>query len=952
MTSTTSLRTFTDSHRIEAKGGEWNVTAMGGGWIGKFDIPAASYEQFLELTHDYIFTKRGACSLLEQHLKVEGKVQGPILIDLDFKFPSGGPLTRRFTADQLQRFVNAYVTAFYKFFKQPAETGPLQFFVMLKPAPEDDKAHGCHKDGVHIVCPNITTYPEIQFALRGYLLQSGIMESIFGPTGFTNAPQDCFDIRVIATNNWFLYGACKPDKAWYKVETLYEATDSCIEEVDASELTPLELTKMFSIRYGHNKVTDIVLKEGVDVEWLGLVQRWGAGSNFAKAAKSPSLKASSGAEPSPFSLDTTSDGLIQISGISVRSDHQPDDIKIAYRLIRECLIPERRVREYHDWVKMGMLLHNIAPGEESLKEWMDFSRRIKGSESTADTVYTEKWKLLPAESSAINRGRKPLMMGSLHHWAKEDNPAKYREIMSESNRDSALLNDSGSHVSMAEQVIRMYRHEFRCTPLKKGATAAAMDWFQFSGHTWRNLKTCMRLRERLSNEVRHTFIEADRKVGEQITKATNEDDRQRLEAKRKAIFKIEGHLQNSGYKDSVMKESVEKFYDEEFLQNMNMDATTVGFSNGVLELRHKGSDGKLHTHFRPGMPDDCISFQMGRGCGSESIPYIPYDPAAASPPPEYAEITDFFTKIYPDPVLREYVLTLLSACLEGANREQKFYIMTGGGSNGKSKIVELMSSTFGEYQETLGTTAITRKRPESGAANPDLVVLKCKRFVSMVEPDEGEKINTASMKQLSGEDVVKARALFQDQDAFVIMARIFMCCNDMPPVSSMDNGTWRRLRVIPHVAKFVDHGQAVDESKHIHYKDLLLDAKIRRWRPYFASLLVWYYDNHYLVHGLKEPAAVVAASNKYKEENDAFAAFCQECIVKETGSEVKVKDILARHKEWSKFNPGKKVMRKEDILTRLTEIYGKPVDAAGKTYAGFRVAYEDEDVSGNVIAMI
>jgi putative DNA primase/helicase len=222
----------------------------------------------------------------------------------------------------------------------------------------------------------------------------------------------------------------------------------------------------------------------------------------------------------------------------------------------------------------------------------------------------------------------------------------------------------------------------------------------------------------------------------------------------------------------------------------------------------------------------------------------------------------------------------------------------------------------------------------------------------MSEPDEGEKINTASMKQLSGEDVVKARALFQDQDAFVIMAKIFMLCNDLPPVSSMDNGTWRRLRVIPHVAKFVDHGQAVDAEKHIHYKDLLLDSKIRRWRPYFASLLAWYYENHYLRHGLIPPPQVTAASMQYKEENDSFAAFCQDCIVRETGTETKVRDIMGRYKEWTKFNVGKKVMQTKDILTRLTEVYGKPVDAAGKVYAGFRLSYDDEDISGNGITMI
>jgi P4 family phage/plasmid primase-like protien len=295
-------------------------------------------------------------------------------------------------------------------------------------------------------------------------------------------------------------------------------------------------------------------------------------------------------------------------------------------------------------------------------------------------------------------------------------------------------------------------------------------------------------------------------------------------------------------------------------------------------------------------------------------------------------------------VLREYALTLFSSCLEGANREQKFYIMTGVGSNGKSKIVELMSKTFGEYQETIGTTALTRKRPDSGAANPDLVVLKCKRFVSMSEPDEGEKLNSASMKQLSGEDTVKARALFQDQDQFVIMAKIFMLCNDLPPVSAEDGGTWRRLRVIPHVAKFVDHDKPTDPTNHVYHKDLMLDGKIARWRPSFAALLVHYYETRYLRGGLKEPAQVTAASTKYKEENDAFASFNQDCLVREVGAEIKLLDILQRYKEWAKYNPGRKILQKSGFITKMNEHYGQPVDAAGKTYAGVRFV-DDEDAA-------
>lgn len=93
----------------------------------------------------------------------------------------------------------------------------------------------------------------------------------------------------------------------------------------------------------------------------------------------------------------------------------------------------------------------------------------------------------------------------------------------------------------------------------------------------------------------------------------------------------------------------------------------------------------------------------------------------------------------------------------------------------------------------------------------------------------------------------------------------------------------------------------------------------------------------------------MTASNKYKEENDAFAAFCQDCLVKEVGAEARAMDILQRYKDWIRFNPGRKMLQKKDILQRMAELYGKPVDPAGKVFAGVRLAEEGEDISGNVI---
>lgn len=954
-----NLRSYLDTRRVTSA--DWNLTGWGNRWSGKYKIPQDEYTAFLTLIHDHVFTKGLACGILEKHKK-----QSPIIIDLDFRYAAGGPLRRRFTEDQVREFVAAYADAVAKFISPLPD---LQFFVSLKPAPEVDSAKDEHKDGVHIMCPRLTTKREIQCAIRGHLLQSGAIERIFSSTGMINTPEDCLDLSVMRTsnpNNWFLYGACKPDKAWYKVEHVYSATIPTeyseitagdLEENDISQWSSLELVKLLSLQLGHDEPTALTFRSDPETvaNWTQMLQRYSSGNNWANLGhggariRTPGLGSSAIATDVPeLTLNPHEDvDMVQLSGMSVRTPYSDADIKLAYRIVAECLDPVKRAKNYHDWVALGMLLHNISDSDLSRDTWATFSRRAPGCANTPDSVYLDKWRLLPADSSAIQRGRKLLMMGTLHMWAKLDAPTIYDTITKEANTELALLNSSGTHDTIANLVLRMYREEFRCTPPKKGSTATTFEWYQYEKHAWRSLMTWTTLRSRLGNDVRDIYLLAERNLINRELATTDQGDKERIQAQKKNITKITTQLQTTGFKECVMKEVTDKFYDEDFLKHMNQDPTLVGFENGVLELRSPGDDGRPHAKFRPGRPDDCVSFQMGRGMvGLDAIPYIPYDPAA--PTPEHLEVIDFFEKIYPDPVLREYAMTLYSACLEGANHEQKFYIMSGSGGNGKSKIIDLMGKTFGEYQDSLSATALTRKRADAGNANPEFIDLKAKRFVSMVEPEEGEKINTSLMKQLSGQDMLKVRGLYRGQEGFIFTARIFMSCNELPAVSSMDNGTWRRLRVIPHVATFVEEGKPTNPAAHIHPRDPLLDSKIQRWRPYFASILVWYYEHRYLCGGLKEPAQVTAASNKYKEENDSFAAFCQECLIKEMGAETRAQDILVRYKEWIRFNPGKKPMQRPAVLLKMAEVYGQPIEG-GKLFAGVRIAEEGEDISGNLI---
>jgi P4 family phage/plasmid primase-like protien len=359
-----------------------------------------------------------------------------------------------------------------------------------------------------------------------------------------------------------------------------------------------------------------------------------------------------------------------------------------------------------------------------------------------------------------------------------------------------------------------------------------------------------------------------------------------------------------------------------------------------LELRAEVRDPdtgvvKEKVVFRPGKPDDSISFLAGRNYpDTEPLEYVEYD----AQDPQQHELMEFLKKIFPNEELLKYYLRLMASCLEGANREQCYYTFIGVGGNGKSKVVDLMRYTFGDYCSSLQATALTRKRPESGAANPDIISIKNKRFIYLQEPDDKEPLNTSRMKQFSGEDVVEARALYEDQQRFRITGKLFMMCNRLPPITSMDRGTWRRIRVIPFGSKFVDAADPELKSKrsNVFLRDNKLDEKLRIWREAWLGLLVHIFETEYLVSGLDPiPQLVLEESGKYRDNFDQYGKFKAERMVdfrdprlglEEYGDEkVSLKELQNAYTTWTKQNEGTltgKRLSKQELQNRLEEEFG------------------------------
>ena len=131
-------------------------------------------------------------------------------------------------------------------------------------------------------------------------------------------------------------------------------------------------------------------------------------------------------------------------------------------------------------------------------------------------------------------------------------------------------------------------------------------------------------------------------------------------------------------------------------------------------------------------------------------------------------------------------------------------MFTGTGANGKSTTVALLRDTLGDYYIPVPVTLFTRKQGSAANASPELMVLKGIRAGCMQEPDSGDKMNTGRMKEITGGDQIIGRALFKEMEKFKPQCKIFMTCNNLPDVNSLDNGTWRRIRVIPYTSEFVD----------------------------------------------------------------------------------------------------------------------------------------------------
>ena len=276
---------------------------------------------------------------------------------------------------------------------------------------------------------------------------------------------------------------------------------------------------------------------------------------------------------------------------------------------------------------------------------------------------------------------------------------------------------------------------------------------------------------------------------------------------------------------------------------LDRDPRLFNVENGTLDLR----TGRLRRHARR----DLIT----------KIAPVVYRPEAQAP-----TWLAFLDRIFPgDPEMVAFLQRLAGYVLEGGNPEQVFVFFQGPGANGKSTFVEVIRAILGDYVASAPTQVFTDHNDGSVARSAAVADLAGARLVTLAELREGQTLDEALVKSVTGGEPIKCCFKFGPWFEYQPQFTPWLSTNPLPRVLGTDDGIWRRLLL-------VQFNECIPKRE----QDPELVKKLRREG---AGIFAWVVEGHrqWREQGLNPPRAVLEATAAWRGEEDTVGTFVAEC---------------------------------------------------------------------------
>jgi P4 family phage/plasmid primase-like protien len=578
-----------------------------------------------------------------------------------------------------------------------------------------------------------------------------------------------------------------------------------------------------------------------------------------------------------------------------------DDLRRVKNLVG--LLNPVRADDYQEWLHIGFCLYNI--DTSLLNIWIDFSRQSdKFKEGACEKLWT------------VNFRNNDFTIASLYRWVREDNPIEFIKFLESEVADiikqSIKSPSFGTSYDVAKVIHQLHRFDYICGSLKHN------EWYVFKGHRWVPEENGYSINNIINEKIYDEYLKVSNLFHQLALSASGKEKETLIELQTKTLT-FAKTLHTTKFKKDVITECSILFYDRDFFNKLDEKRNLLGFENGILDLDT--------MKFRDGYPEDYLTF-------TTKINYFPYN----AEDEKIKQVEQFFQDIIPDQHTMTYVLKFLGTCLQGHVPDEKFYIWTGSGGNGKSLTIKLLLDSLGDYGTIIPVSLLTRKRAASNVASPELAKLKGKRFCVFQEPENDDVIQVGLMKELTGNDKIQARALYGAPVEFYPQFKTLLACNKLPEIPSTDGGTWRRIRVVPFEMSFVDTPVEPHERK----KDPNLRKNMETWHQAFMSILVKY-NELFKNEGNSEPNKVTEQTNQYQQKSDFVLEYLTDRLDYDVTYKILSTDLYDDFKWWC--NDSKNIKVPFDRKGFEVEVGLKKEPAILGKFSGFRLKDRNPEVS-------
>lgn len=281
--------------------------------------------------------------------------------------------------------------------------------------------------------------------------------------------------------------------------------------------------------------------------------------------------------------------------------------------------------------------------------------------------------------------------------------------------------------------------------------------------------------------------------------------------------------------------------------------------------------------------------------------------------------------------LIRYVQEIVGLAAIGKVYIEALVIAYGEGRNGKSTFWNTIARVLGTYSGNMSADTLTVGCKRN--VKPELAEAKGKRMIIAAELEEGMRLNTSNVKQLCSTDEIYAEKKYKAPFSYVPTHTLVLYTNHLPRVGAIDQGTWRRLIVIPFNAKI--EGKADIKN----YADFL-------FKTAGGAVLSWIIEGAKRVIGndykIVQPKVVRDAIQKYKENNDWLSHFLEDCCEIDPSYEAKSGEVYNTYRSYCN-QMGEYARSTTDFYTAIEAAdFTRHKTKKGMLIRGFRLKSEFE----------